>query len=154
MQDHSSLTLRRFDIVRHILSAREILFSSISRNERLRDANRISPAEAESIEVKSLLKSSALYRTHNAPQEALAIVTHLSNMVKPCHDLGLRVGPVVTNEIAAVLWDQGEISSSFRMLQELRKNNNLDDSTFPLGRAGLLARLVSRLEAIVHAYSY
>lgn len=143
MHEQSSLTVHRFDDVRHVLSAREILFSSISRSDRLREANRISPAEAVSIEVRTLLRSSALYRMHDAPQEALAIVTHLSNMVKPCHDLGLRIGPVVTNEIAAVLWDQGEISSSFRMLQELRKSNNLDDATFPLGRAGLLARLVS-----------
>lgn len=46
-------------------------------------------------------------------------------------------------DLANVLWDQGEMTASIRMLQQLKGQNDLPKQAIPLSRADLLITLVS-----------
>jgi ataxia telangiectasia mutated family protein len=51
-------------------------------------------------------------------------------------------------EVAITLWRQGEISTSVQMLQELCSREDLLKQSIQIGRAGMLAQLVSTLAGL------
>ena len=82
-------------------------------------------------------------RAHGAIQNALSTVTYLTELVKPCKEVGVDISAIVRLASANVLWDHGEMAASIRMLQDLQ---GLPDSNIQLvevSKPELLAKLVS-----------
>ena len=78
-----------------------------------------------------------------ALQEPLAVATYLSDIIPACADEGLNIDAAINNEVANVLRDQGEVTASIRILQELASRKTMDDQDLMVGKADLLARIVS-----------
>lgn len=70
------------------------------------------------------------------------MATYLSKLVEPCAQLGLNIDAAVQYDLAKVLWDQGEMVTSIRMLQELNGHGDLQKQALPISRAEILANLV------------
>ena len=85
-------------------------------------------------------------RSYGALQHALTRVTYLTELIQPCRGAGVEISAAVQFESARVLWEQGEMSTSIRMLEDLLANQHTDsDLFFRVGRPDLFARLVSRI---------
>lgn len=67
----------------------------------------------------------------------------LSKLAEPCAELGMNIDGAAKFDLANVLWDQGEMTASIRMLQQLKGQNDLHKQAIPLSRAELLVTLVS-----------
>lgn len=132
-----------FDRVDDIWSCRETLFGSLSKNPRLQSLLRTSLHDARAVESQIMLASSKMSRSHGAHQHALARVTHLTQMSRHFEDAGVNIKAAVRFETAQVLWDQGEMSTSIRMLKDLKDELSLKDKSNGVGRPELLAKLVS-----------
>jgi ataxia telangiectasia mutated family protein len=145
------LTYSRFDDVNQIISCRGTTLSTLSQQPRLHNIVSISPIDTRLVEVQTALLASALNRAHNALQESLSLATSLMDLIKPCQDLGLNLEVAVHLEAANALWDQGEMSSSIRILQALDDGPSLKKQTIHVGRSDLLSKIgqqvsVARLE--------
>lgn len=84
-------------------------------------------------------------RHHGALQNALATATYLSRLVEPLQEVGLDIKAAVQFESANVLWDQGEMTASINMLQDLQHNFNAKSQLIHVGMPELLARLVCEI---------
>ncbi|KAG9245396.1 hypothetical protein BJ878DRAFT_541328 [Calycina marina] len=135
----------RFDDINPILSCRGTTLSILSQNPRLQQIVNIVPLDARLVEVHIALLASDLSRSHNALQESLAIATSLLGLIGPCNDVGLKVEAAVRLEEAHVMWDHGEMSSSIKLLQNLRDGTDLNKQTIPVGCADLLSRIGSQI---------
>ena len=82
-------------------------------------------------------------RRHSALQNALAAATYLNRLVQPCKELGMDISAAVQLESAGVLWDQGEMGASIKLLQELNSTIDTGKHTIHVGKPELLAKLVS-----------
>lgn len=82
-------------------------------------------------------------RLHGASQNALSTVTYLTELVTPCKMVGIDISAAVHLESAQVLWGQGEMTASIRMLQDLNNHLSLHDQLIQVGKSELLATLVS-----------
>ena len=134
---------RSYEHVKAIISCRETLFSSLSKKPKLQNLLKTSQRDARSLESHTLLASSHMSRAHGAIQNALSTVTYLTELVKPCKEVGVDISAVVRLASADVLWDHGEMAASIRMLQDLQ---GLPDSHIQLvevSKPELLAKLVS-----------
>lgn len=100
------------------------------------------PREVGRLHVLTLLASTRLSRSRGDLQSSLTTATYLSNLVAPSSVLGIRIEAAVDYEAARVLWDQGEMTPSIRMLQLLDSEIDLQKQTIHVGRPELLARLV------------
>ncbi|KAI9775556.1 MAG: Serine/threonine-protein kinase tel1 [Geoglossum umbratile] len=139
------MQLGRFEDVSQILSSREIIFSSLSRRPPLLNAIKTNARDARLIEVQALLESSRMSRNHGALQNSLTTATYLSALTEPCNKLGLEIGALTQFEVSNVLWDQGEMMASIRMLQSLNTLPDLRKQTIPIGKPELLAKLGHRI---------
>ena len=119
------------------------MFSVLSRSHNLQSFVKVSQAEARAIEVQALLASSILNRRHGILQSSLNSTTYLAQLVKPCDDIGLKIDAAASLEASNVLWDQGEMAASIRMLQDLVRGNALRSQDIPVGRPEILAKLVN-----------
>ena len=126
-----------------LMSCRETLYSTLSKSKSLQNLLRVSHRSARAIECRVLLSSSALNRCHGALQSALSTATYLSQMVKPCLEIGLKIDAAVHFEGANVLWEQEELSASIRMLQDIQQGTDLRSQDVQIGKSELLAKLVS-----------
>ena len=102
-----------------------------------------SQRDARSLESLVLLASSRMSRAHGAIQNALSTVTYLTELVEPCKEVGVDVSAVVLMASADVLWDQGEMSASIRMLQDLQGSSDSHVQLVEVSKPELLAKLVS-----------
>lgn len=102
----------------------------------------MSEKEARTIEVQALLDSTRLSRLHGALQSSLSTATFLSQLVEPCRSLGLKIEAAVKFESSNVLWDQGEMAASVRILQDIIQSSDLVSQDVTVGRPELLAKLV------------
>ncbi|KAK4232048.1 Serine/threonine-protein kinase tel1 [Podospora fimiseda] len=139
----------RYGDVSQILSCRETTLSTWSQNPKLR-ASRLTPADARLVQVRGLLLSSDIFRFHHAHQETLNLSTTLTDLIQPSEAMGLHVDAAIRIEAANALWDQGEMISSIRMLQNIDKD--LKKQTVPVSRSDLLSKIgyqvsVARLES-------
>jgi ataxia telangiectasia mutated family protein len=118
------------------------MFSTLCSNEQLRDVMHLSLKDVRTIEVEALVSSCAISRQQNALQESLATATYLSDFAPTCQSIGLDIEALALNEVADVLWDQGEHYTSIRMLrcltEQVRPNNDKSD----IQRSKMLAKLV------------
>jgi ataxia telangiectasia mutated family protein len=96
------------------------------------------------MEAEALVSSSTVCRKHGALQESLASVTYLSDIVPKCKAVGLDIEATAQQEVANVLWEQGETDISIRMRQHLIDHADFDSQNIDLSLPVLLARLVSR----------
>lgn len=104
---------------------------------------KVSPREARIIETRALLASSKVSRHHGALQTSLATATYLVRLVGPCEEVGVNITAGSKYEEANVLWDQGEMTASIRMLQDLEHNIGLSGQAVQVGKPELLAKLVT-----------
>lgn len=126
-----------------ILSSREALLSALSYRPELQTIVNTGPRETGRLHVLALLNSTRISRSHGDLQNSLATATYLSDLVASTHALGINVEAAVEYEAARVLWDQGEMSASIKMLQLLDTSVDLRKQTIHVGKPELLARLVS-----------
>lgn len=92
-------------------------------------------------------------RSHGVSQASLKAAISLSKLAEPCAELGMNIEGAAKFDLANVLWDQGEMTASIRMLQQLKGQTDLHKQAIPLSRAELLVTLVSHFEnsVIFHA---
>ncbi len=109
----------------------------------------VTPKEARLTEVRALLASSSLSRRHGALQDSLSTTTYLAELVRMDLDLGLNIDAVAQYEASNVLWDQGEMSGSIGILQSILESTDLLKQDVPIGKAELLAKLVSEIWYII-----
>ena len=131
-----------FDHVNAVVSSRETSFSSLSKRAALQNMVNISLRDARTLEARVLLASSRMSRSHNILQNALTTATYLNQIVKPCQDAGVNIDAAVRFESANVLWDQGEMTASIRMLQDLKDRSSTGSEIMRPGHAEILAKLV------------
>ncbi|KAL9603048.1 MAG: hypothetical protein Q9219_001412 [cf. Caloplaca sp. 3 TL-2023] len=135
------MQIESFDHVDGIVSCRETLFSTLSKSSSFQDLTRTPLRDARIIEARALLSSSQMSRRHGALQNALAVTTYLNRLVQPCKDLGIDISAGVQLESANVLWDQGEMTASINMLQDLKANMTPGKHAIHVGKPELLAKL-------------
>ncbi|MCJ1468855.1 Serine/threonine-protein kinase tel1 [Pseudocyphellaria aurata] len=130
-----------FKHVSSIISCRETLFSSLSKSKTLQNFLRTTQRDARALESHALLASSEMSRRHGALQNALGTAMYLTQLVKPCEDVGINITAAVQLESANILWAQGEMTASIRMLQELRQNFDPKSQLIHVGKSELLAKM-------------
>ena len=67
---------------------------------------------------------------------------YLTQLIEPCKTAGIDIMAAVQLESAHVLWGQGEILASIRMLQELSAELGSSKHRSHVGKSELLATLV------------
>ena len=142
------LTFPRFEHINTINSCRETLFSTLSKDNHLQLLLKISQRDSRAIESRVLLASSNMSRRHGALQSALATATCLSQLVSICEDVDVKIHAAARFEGSNVLWDQGEMSASIRMLQDLEHGIDLRSQDVKIGKPKLLAKLVSERDQV------
>lgn len=109
----------------------------------LQNSLRVSPRDICQKEIAALLSSSKISRKHGAWQESLASATYLSSLVDSCTSVGLNIEALAENEVAYVLWEQGEFATSIRIRQRLLERTDLSAQADELSVSILLVKLVS-----------
>ncbi|THC96798.1 hypothetical protein EYZ11_003723 [Aspergillus tanneri] len=127
--------------VGEILSCHEALFSSIKCKDYLKCAMNLSDHDAQLLEVKVIRQSLETTRNHGIPQASLKSAVCLSKLAEHCTSLGINIEGATKFDLANVLWDQGEMTASIRMLQQLYDRNDLHKQAVPISRAELLVTL-------------
>jgi ataxia telangiectasia mutated family protein len=125
------------------LSWHEALFSSIRKNALLTSKSNLSSADSRLLEAKVFRQSLEITRSHGVSQASLKSAISLSKLAEPCAELGMNIDGAAKFDLANVLWDQGEMTASIRMLQQLKGQGDLHKQAIPLSRAELLVTLVS-----------
>ncbi|KAE8350977.1 Serine/threonine-protein kinase tel1 [Aspergillus coremiiformis] len=124
-----------------ILNSREALFSSIKRKAYLRSSSNISDHDAQLLEVKAIRQSLQVTRSQGIQQSSLKSAVCLSKLAFQCSALGINIEGAAKFDLANVLWDQGEMAASIRMLHQLKDQNDLHKQVVPISRAELLVTL-------------
>ncbi|KAF2087943.1 hypothetical protein K490DRAFT_40640, partial [Saccharata proteae CBS 121410] len=135
--------------VRSILSSRETLLSLLCGKPQLQELLHTGPKDLRAEQVKSLIDVSVACRRHGVSEEALASVTYLSDLIPECRQVNLDVESPVQFEVASVLWDQGEMTTSIRMLQQLENSSRAEKKTrgsFTVPRSILLVKLGKQID--------
>ncbi|EFR04627.1 ataxia telangiectasia mutated [Nannizzia gypsea CBS 118893] len=149
-----------FQDISQILISREAIFSSISRQPHLKKMTNLSSRDAQILEAKCIRESLRISREHDIPQASLQSAMSLSKLVQPCAELGVKIDAATAFDLANVLWDQGEMKTSIKILQSLSSQKGVHDQTIPVSVAEVLASLghhiaEARLEqpdAIIQSY--
>lgn len=142
------LTWSSFKHISSIISCRETLFSSLSKSRALQSFLKTTQRDARALESHALLASSRMSRRHGALQNALGTAMYLTQLIKPCEDAGINITAAVQLESANVLWAQGEMTASIRMLQELLQNFDSKSQLIHVGKSELLAKLVGEITCV------
>ena len=138
----------RFDNISQMLSSHEALFSLIKQKPNLKTMLNLSTRDAQLLEVEAIRESLRINRDHNVHQGSLKSAMLLSKLVDPCASLGISIDAAAAYDLANVLWDQGEMTTSIRMLQQLIDQSDLRKQSIPVNPAKVLASLVSCKEFI------
>lgn len=110
----------------------------------MKSSAKLTSRDAQLLEVKTIRESFKISRDHDGSQESLKSAISLSKLVQPCAALGINIDGAAKFDLANVLWDQGEMTTSIRMLQQLNEKNDLHKQTLVVSRADVLASLVSQ----------
>lgn len=103
----------------------------------------ISDCDAQLLEAKVVQQSLDITRSHEIPQASLKSAICLSKLTDVCSSLGINIEGSAKFDLANVLWDQGEMTTSIGMLHQLKDENDLHKQAIPISRAELLVTLVS-----------
>lgn len=128
-----------------LLTSRGAFVSIINSNPQVREIMRLEPRKSLVVEAEIGLHSSGLYRRLGGSQEALSSVNYLFQVAEKVEAAGVSMNAAVLLEWAHVLWERGELISSIKAMQSLDRLQNLDTQAIPVGKAGLLADLVSTI---------
>lgn len=109
----------------------------------MKSAIGISDCDAQLLEAKVIRQSLDITRSHEIPQASLKSAICLSKLADTCSSLGIDIEGAAKFDLANVLWDQGEMTTSIGMLQQLNDQNDLHKQAIPISRAELLVTLVS-----------
>lgn len=131
--------------VGEILSWHEALFSSIRKSDLLKSSSKMNIAESRLLEANVFRQSLDITRKHAVSQASLKSAISLSRLAEPCAQLGMNIDGATKFDLANVLWDQGEMTASIRMLQLLKGQGDLQKQAIPLSRSELLVTLVSSI---------
>ncbi|OJD11921.1 hypothetical protein AJ78_07406 [Emergomyces pasteurianus Ep9510] len=137
----SWLKFESFRDVSLILSSHEALFSLVNRQPHIKPMLSLSSRDAQLLEVKAIRASLRISREHDEHQASLKSAISLSKLIKPCADLGVFIDAAATFDLANVLWDQGEMTTSIQMLKQLNEQNDLQKQSIPVNKAEVLASL-------------
>lgn len=102
-------------------------------------------AESRLLEANVFRQSLDITRKHAVSQASLKSAISLSRLAEPCAQLGMNIDGATKFDLANVLWDQGEMTASIRMLQLLKGQGDLQKQAIPLSRSELLVTLVSSI---------
>ncbi|KAJ5177687.1 uncharacterized protein N7500_000386 [Penicillium coprophilum] len=141
MARSSWLKTESYHEVGEILSWHEALFSSVRKSDILKSRAKLSLGDSRLLEAKVIRRSLEITRTHGISQASLKSAMSLSRLAEPCAALGMNIDGAAKFDLANVLWDQGEMTASIRMLQQLKGQNDLHKQAIPLSRAELLVTL-------------
>ncbi|KAJ5489042.1 Serine/threonine-protein kinase tel1 [Penicillium diatomitis] len=147
---------------RETLSWHEALCSSFRKNALLASKWELGLDDTHLLEARVFRRSLEISRSHGASQASLKSAITLSKLAKPCAELGINIQAVAEFDLANVLWDQGEMTASIRMLQQLKGKSDLHKQAIPLSRAELLVTLghhvaearLEKPESILQDYLY
>jgi len=128
-----------------LLQGRQALFSVLGANSNLLEALHVPLKSIRLLEAKAVLSQASLARTHNEIQSALSAATQASDLSREAHSTGLRFGAAARHEVASILWDSGEHTTSVKMLRDILQTDDLEKQAVPVGRSGLLAQLGKQL---------
>jgi ataxia telangiectasia mutated family protein len=123
------------------------MLSTLSKRPILQKLLNINAKDARHVEVNAAIVSSRINRAHGALQNSLRTATYLNGLVGPCNDLGLRVEAAARLEVANALWDQGESTTSIRMLQDLESLPSLNQQDIRIPKSTILAKLASQVSS-------
>nr|KMM71923.1 hypothetical protein CPAG_08223 [Coccidioides posadasii RMSCC 3488] len=137
----SWLKFESFGSIGQILSCHEGVFSIISRKPQLQAMLGISSGDAQLLKVKAIRESLRISREHDAHQASLKSAMLLTKLAGPCSKVGLEIDAAATFDLANVLWDQGEMTTSIKMLQQLSERNDPQKEAISVNRAEILASL-------------
>lgn len=138
------LISQSFQHISSITSCRETLLSSLSKNKNLQEVLKTSQRDSRALEITSLLASTKMSRHHGALQNSLATATYLNRLIEPCKEVGVNITAAVQFESASVLWDQGELTASIKILQDLQNRSGAESQLIHVGKPELLAKLVGK----------
>ncbi|KAJ6102700.1 hypothetical protein N7486_005127 [Penicillium sp. IBT 16267x] len=142
MQESTSwLKTESYHEVGEILGWHEALFSSIRKSDLLKSRTKMKIAESRLLEANVFRQSLEITRKHAVSQASLKSAISLSRLAEPCAQLGLNIDGATKFDLANVLWDQGEMTASIRMLQHLKGQGDLQKQAIPLSRSELLVTL-------------
>ena len=137
------LTKHSPEAVGPLYVAQEALAGILTSNAHLRSVLKCSTQDSLLTEARINLQSARAYRKLNMMQQSLTSITYLSLLAKQAKDHGLRIDAAIQKETADVLWDRGELVGSIKTLQSLIDPKSTEQHSIDIGRAGLLADLVS-----------
>lgn len=120
------------------------MFSSFRSQPHLQERMGISKRDAHFLEVTAVRETLRMSRKLEAAQSALNGAIYLSRLVTASAEVGLDIQVVSSLDLAKVLWDHGEKTTSVRILQDLCEHRDLPKQTIPVSRAQLLADLVRK----------
>ncbi|KAJ5049265.1 Serine/threonine-protein kinase tel1 [Penicillium rubens] len=123
------------------IMARSNWLKTERKNDILKSRAKLSLADSRLLEAKVIRRSLEITRTHGISQASLKSAMSLSKLAEPCAALGMNIDGAAKFDLANVLWDQGEMTASIRMLQQLKSQNELHKQAIPLSRAELLVTL-------------
>ncbi|EEP80156.1 conserved hypothetical protein [Uncinocarpus reesii 1704] len=135
------LKFESFHDIGQILASHEAIFSMISRKPHLRTMLATNARDAQLLEVKAIRESLRISREHDVHQASLKSAMLLTKLIEPCSQLGVEIDAAVTLDMANVLWDQGEMTTSIKMLQQLSEKRDVHKQSIPVNRAEILASL-------------
>ncbi|KAJ9371691.1 hypothetical protein DTO282E5_3624 [Paecilomyces variotii] len=149
-----------FHDIDQILHCREALFSLMSHKDHLRSSLKLSLECTNLLQAKVIKESLSIARDHQIPQASLRYAISLSKLAQVCDDLGVNIDGSAKFDLANVLWDQGEMTTSIQMLQQVNDQNDLHKQAIPVSRALLLSSLghhvaearLEKPEAIIQEY--
>ncbi|KAJ5678082.1 uncharacterized protein N7477_003715 [Penicillium maclennaniae] len=158
----SWLKTESYHEVGDILSWHEALFSSIRKHDFLRSKPGLSAGESRLLEANVFRQSLEITRNHGVSQASLKSAITLSKLAESCAELGVDIEGAAKFDLANVLWDQGEMTASIRMLQHLKGQGDLHRQAIPISRAELLVTLgdhvaearLEKPESILQDYLY
>ena len=133
------------DEVIPFLNGREYLFGSVRRNNELRASLALTQPQAVLLEAKSVRQSLQVTQHHSASQFCLSRATYLSRLAEVGSQVGLRIEVASQFDLARTFWSQGEASASVRILQHLKRRDDLKAQDILVEASEILADLVSPL---------
>ncbi|KAI1909740.1 Serine/threonine-protein kinase tel1 [Ophidiomyces ophidiicola] len=137
----SWLRFESFHDIGLVLSTHEGFFSIINQRPQLQTIFGLKASDAQLLRVRTIRESFRISREHDEHQASLKSAMLLTKLVDPCSQLEVKIDAAATLDLANVFWDQGEMTPSIQMLQQLSDRNDLQKQSIPINRAEVLASL-------------
>ncbi|KAM0722478.1 hypothetical protein Q7P37_001919 [Cladosporium fusiforme] len=135
----------RFEDFDVIQQGRITTFSVLCRNESLLSELHVPRNTMRTSEAQALLSYSALARHHAQLQTALCAATQVNDLALDLKSSGIRIDAAAKHEVASVLWDSQESTTSVKMLRDTLRSDDIENQDIAVGRSGLLAQLGKQL---------